>query len=607
MKNTIFKMKRLDRNLFLFLSFVVWIYILLRSIYSPIIHDEAETFFIYIQSGNFLPPHSYLVANNHLLNSFLTYISWKTFGTSLWALRLPNVLSALLFFYYIYKLSHLMHSRINKWVFILSLLFTHYIIEFFGYTRGYGLSMAFYMGAIYHLISFYKNQSLKDTLLLTIYSILALSANLGLMNTFVLLHGFMILFSISFFIQTKDKTIFKSIAIQSVVGLPAFLYLLNYTFLLKSIGSLEIGSSASFFNATLGTLSPMLFRLSPLVFKYSTALILAFVSIYLIYLLVFKTKQIWQQLSSLIFPLIFMGNILMSILLSLLFDINYPEHRTALYFVPLFIGSIVFIADTALFRDRFLRYLLFIPLILSMVQFLFLVDLNFSSYTPNYRIPEKYYDFLLKETKKREVPPVVEAYKEHRTEWYFTNLTKMALVSPLAHQIFPSNNYEYVISDEIDFPNWKENYNSILYDNNSRKHLLKRRKELNLILIDSSYVSKNDDKSHMYFNLYQNKSIHIDHKNILFMVDLKVESPANPFHTAIIAKANTPDHPAFREAALELERIRPEWSSDHHSYKFSLVLPEIPENTNEVLIFLFNKEEAPFRIIEAKTFVYSYD
>jgi hypothetical protein len=467
--------------------------------------------------------------------------------------------------------------------------------------------MAFTMGAIYHLIAFYKKQSLKDTLLLTIYSILALAANLGLMNTFVLLHGSMLFFSISFYIQTKDLKNIKSIALQAIVGLPAFLYLLNYTLLLKSAGSLEIGSSANFFNATLGTLSPMLFRLSPLVFQYSTAIILSLIVIYLFYLIAFKTTQTRQQVPTLIFPLIFMGNILMSMLLSLLFGINYPEDRTALYLVPLFIGSVAFIADTSFFRTRLLRYIWFIPLALSVVQFVFLADLNFSSYTPNYRIPDKYYNFMIEETKNREVPPVAEAYKEHRSEWYFTNLSKAALVSPLAHQTFPSNSYEYVISDEKDFPNWKENYVSIMYDDNSQKHLLKRIKELNLVLTDSSDVSMNQEKSHMYFNLYQNKSVHITHKNILFVVDLKVESPANPFHTAIIAKANTPDQSAVREAAVELERIRPEWNRDHHSYKFSLVLPEIPGNTNEILIFLFNKEEAPFRIIDAKTRVYSYD
>lgn len=596
-----------ERIFYIVISALVWVYILIRSIYSPVVHDEAETFYIYIQSENFLPPHSYLVANNHLLNSFLTFLSWKVFGTSLWALRLPNVLSAIVFFIYVFKLGNLLNNKTNKWVFILSMFFTHYIIEFFGYTRGYGLSVAFNLAAIYHLITFFKSRSSKDTFCVSLFSILALAANLALINTFVLIHTLLILFNVISYLTSKDGKLIKNFLVQAIVSIPPFIYLLNYILLLKSVGSLNLGLAGNFFNATLGTLSNMLFKTEPMIFQYATSLVLIISIIILLYVSVKKTDWALQNVNKLIFPLLFFGNIVMSILLSLLFGMNYPEDRTAMYFVPLFIGSTVFIADLEIKGNRVYKYILFIPLVLSVFHFATVANLNFSSYTPNYRIPEKYYNFVYEETKKREIPPVVETYKEHRTEWYFTNQVKSAIVSPLAHQVFPSSCFEYVISDEIDFPDWKKGYESIMYDKQSKKHLLKRKKDLDLVLIDSAKVSMDNENNGMYFNLYQSKSPQKLLNNIQFVVDLKIESHINPFQAAIIAKANAPDHPSARASSLELERIRPFWDSENNSCKFSLTLAKIPENTNEILIFLFNKKEVPFKIIEAKTYVYTYN
>ena len=73
------------------ISLCIFIYLIIRSIYVPLIHDEAATFFHYIQSSSFIPFHSLNDANNHFLNSLLTYISYTLFGDSEFALRLPNL------------------------------------------------------------------------------------------------------------------------------------------------------------------------------------------------------------------------------------------------------------------------------------------------------------------------------------------------------------------------------------------------------------------------------------------------------------------------------------------------------------------------------------
>ena len=44
----------------------IFIFIVLRAFFIPFSHDEAATFFFYIQSGNYLPYKAHVYTNNHM-------------------------------------------------------------------------------------------------------------------------------------------------------------------------------------------------------------------------------------------------------------------------------------------------------------------------------------------------------------------------------------------------------------------------------------------------------------------------------------------------------------------------------------------------------------
>ena len=77
------KSKAINKTLISTIIFAfLFIYIALRASLIPLIHDEAATFFYYIQTGVYLPPEAHLAANNHILNSALGSISFHIFGSS---------------------------------------------------------------------------------------------------------------------------------------------------------------------------------------------------------------------------------------------------------------------------------------------------------------------------------------------------------------------------------------------------------------------------------------------------------------------------------------------------------------------------------------------
>jgi hypothetical protein len=122
---------------------LVFIYLIFRALYVPLVHDEAATFFHYIVSENFIPPEAHWDANNHILNSALTYLSYSLFGSSELSLRIPNLLTFIIYVVYTFKISKIISNKLLRWVFLISLILAHNFIEFFALTRGYGMSMEF--------------------------------------------------------------------------------------------------------------------------------------------------------------------------------------------------------------------------------------------------------------------------------------------------------------------------------------------------------------------------------------------------------------------------------------------------------------------------------
>ena len=586
---------------------LTWIYILLRAAFTPVIHDEAETFYIYIQSGNFLPPDAYPDANNHLLNSLLTFGFYKLFGSALFVLRLPNLIAALFYFFFIYRLSLLFKSRINKWAFVLSMTFIHFVIEFFAYSRGYGISMAFLMGSVYYLMRFLQHPRFRFQALAALCIALAASANLTLLNSYILVHVLILFGLIIHYKAISRRAFWLTLVCQIAVWLPVFYFLTKYSLMLRSAGALYYGSNEGFFKVSVGSLSDVLFRPAPQILMY--AMTVVFVAAVVVFVFLFFRKYFFsrENFSSLVFPLILGGNIVMTILLCKLFKVNYPEDRAAMYFVLLLAGTVSVIADSAPVIRKRIRLLLFTPFMLIAIQFFMSLSLNFSSYTPEYRIPQSFYIYLSEETRNREIPPVAEAYKEHRTEWYFISAAMNEQLSPLSHEIFPSATAEFVIADDREYPDWKKNYNEILFDSESGMRLLKRKAAVNpqLLLQKDTLMQQQDSVD--FFNLIISDTDTLCGKNILFTVDMQVRANAVPFQAAVIAKANSAGGSEVRSHVFELERMQPDWSgADGAHLRISMLLPQIPEGTNQIVIFFFNKNRVPFKIISARTRMYSY-
>src|SRR5688572_17089800 len=160
------------RNIYFLSALGLFVYLILRAIYVPPVHDEAATFIHYIQRNEWMPYKAHWDANNHILNSFLSGLFFKVFGFGFLQLRLASLLFFPLYAIYVYRIGGFLKSNIVKIGFYLGMLGVHSLMEYFAYSRGYGMSMALLMAAIFYMLQYFRNFELRKLWPFYIFSFL---------------------------------------------------------------------------------------------------------------------------------------------------------------------------------------------------------------------------------------------------------------------------------------------------------------------------------------------------------------------------------------------------------------------------------------------------
>ena len=188
------------------LALCAFFIVALRSYLVPFNHDEVATFFFYIQSGHYMPFYSHVDANNHVLNSLLGNICFHLFGSSPFALRLPNLLGFIVLILSTYKLTLHLTNFSSKLFLVASLLLSFHWLTFFSACRGYGLSMALLVAALSFMLDYIKDVNKASRLYLCLLFLqLAISSNLILIIVNLLISAVLVLH------QLLQKKLFTSV------------------------------------------------------------------------------------------------------------------------------------------------------------------------------------------------------------------------------------------------------------------------------------------------------------------------------------------------------------------------------------------------------------
>ncbi|MCX6249463.1 MAG: hypothetical protein NTX61_01805 [Bacteroidetes bacterium] len=627
-----------ELRIFLLIAFLLWVYLWLRAIYIPVAHDEVATFFYYAHTGRFLPFLSHWDANNHFLNSALTFCSYRLFGSSPIALRLPNLLFAPLFFYYCYRISQEFSHSFLRWIFLLTFYFSHSFLEFFALSRGYGMSMALMFAAIYYLIKACKTNHLRHSAGSLIFIMLATYANLALINTYLLIIG---LISLKYFISkphqptataplkrphppapspegeggksnfqfsAKDRRNKWLIPVVIVfAGVIPVGFFAKILMIMQQNGNLYAGSRKGFWDVTVNSLMKMLTNSHPTLFSYFVIFFFIAACFLFVWLLFRKGGFNFLSDSGGIFFCLLVGNILASLILGTFLKVNYPEDRIALYFFIFLTGSFLFLLDRILpVLKKYAGILLAFPFLFFPVQFIHRINLTYLSFYISDNIPPRFYDKVYKTFTQGNFPPTIGGERGRHFCWSYLDYRKGGWLSEIYYSDYPGLAADFQIVTTSQNPRWRDFYASIDYDKYSGRELLQRKNPLQMVMAGSGVnISTGGFTDTEYFTLYEQKTGLLAGKPLCITLDLSLECKAKPFVAWIVTTVVDNKGTAFSYERIPLDWMRSEWKGPGNNLKDVMLVPEVPAGATKVATYLWNMEKVPYSLNNGNFVLYT--
>ena len=572
------------------ISFVV---IALRSYFVPFNHDETATFFMFVQSGNYMPFYSNTDANNHVLNSFLSNGCFHLFGSSPFSLRLPNLIGFVVLVFSTFKISkHL--QQIGSKVFVTTaLLFSFHWLTFFSACRGYGLSMAMLTMSITTLLDYINNISNRKLFVFTLLLFqLAMSANLILIIVVALLSSILIV------VQLFNRKLFNlSTLIIWLLHFMAIYYWLSFSFYLQDKGALYYGAGESYWKVTFVTLLDLIIGFSNPVIKYT--LVSFFVTTLLLTLYVNKNnlfkiiEQVKKPSPSLLMAFILGVLALGFYLMHKLMHINYPEDRTGLFFYLFFVLLVSFTFDKLPAKINSI-VLLFIALIIIVH---FASNLNFRKHSLYVyeTIPQHFYDTLVKEQQKSSERITIGGHRVRELFYGFMNYRNGGYLNPAdPTEVMQMNCDYYIARKDIDI-NYANYYDVIDGEPDWGFLILKRKEKIKRILLAEIKEINIETKNEEFKNVYAKTDIITNINPVLIEINFDVKEIPVPSNIWIVLQINDSTN-----KVITYKRYPLYWSGDdlngRKNLSYSLVSGNLPLGTKTIVFYFWNIKKEPFII-----------
>lgn len=369
---------------FFILGFLLTLYLLVRALLVPPLHDEIATLFYFVETGDILNNFTNLDANNHLLNSYLGRLLYLLFEPNLFVYRLPNILAFLLFFYSSIQIFREIKDKKTQFLAVFALSATPFILEYFALTRGYGLGMSFMLFMFVKLNQWLTESSFSSLVFALLAGLLSVFSNLVFLNSFLITLGIVFLFLVYNYRKINLRSLIVNLSIL-ILAFVLVLPLINFGLKLRASKALYYGDLTSFWEVTGSSLSKMLFHTDHYLIKYT---LLLFVFGIISYVLIKSRRFMFTIKHNIGFLLsvFFVGNLIAIFLLALIFDVNYPEDRAAIYLVVLGIPILAHAVYSSKIKGFYIILLIF--------PILFLFNLNFSHalVTPDQHLQKAFYN-----------------------------------------------------------------------------------------------------------------------------------------------------------------------------------------------------------------------
>lgn len=580
--------------LYLLLGIFVFFYILIRALVVPPYFDEINTFFFYVQKGDFIPFLARTDANNHLVNSFLTFIFYKVFGENFFVIRLASALSIIVLMVYLCKLKKFFESKPINFILYIVLITTTYLTDFFILSRGYGLSIAFLTATLYHLINYNYLNNRKDIYYTLFFSMLALWSNLSFIVPIITTWGLVFIIYINKNRETPLKQSILYFRKPFLVFSPFLLFGILYSFKLKSAGSLYFGSDGGLIDAVFIKLSAEIAGS----YFYGKIVLLIFSIIYLFSLIL---NIVYRQLknSNLIVQSLFWLTIIGYILMHNILGVKYPQERAALQIYLLFMFALFFAIDNINIKP--LKYLFALPTLIITIQFLYLFNFKHIQHWKNQTVPYSFYQHLYTWQQNNNIKPTISGHGLLGKVLDYYDYTNGGKLNCTRDDIPPSKIADFIITN-----NWNSNitgYDTVLYEKETSVALMQREK-----LVEWEFVFQKTIKDTIvygdFYNLAEFSTKELKSKSACFDVKFDAQSKDFPFISFIVCTANNANNEQIHYTNYNLQIAKAD-IREKNTFHRKLFYDKMHDDTEKVIVYLWflnNKHGVNISNVNVKIF-----
>ena len=579
---------------FLITSGVIFIIVALRSYYVPFNHDEAATFFMYIQSGKYMPFHSQVDANNHVLNSFLGNICFHLFGSSPFSMRIPNLIGFLILIGSVYKISQSLQQLGSKVFLTIAFLVSFHWLTFFSVCRGYGLSMALLIAGIAYVLSYISDTNKIGFFYASIlFFQLAISSNLILIIVVLVLSGMMLI------VQLINRRLVKPLVLLVwFIHAVAIYYWLSFSFYLQDNGALYYGAGESYWKVTFVSLVQLLLGFSTSFIKW--VLIVAF--LITVSLTVYLNKslllKLYDQLRKPSYPLLFL--VVLAVLsvgfyaMHKTMGVNYPEDRTGLFFYVFFVLLVCFSFDQLPLKIN--KIVLSVLSILFVTHFAWNLDFRKHSLGTYETIPQHFYETLLKEQQKTPERITIGGHRVRELFFGFMNYRNGGYLNPADPTETMQMNCDYYIATQLE-KKYFDNYYDVIDTEPDWGFLVLKRKEkmIKNKLVDLKDISITNNSNEFIEIYHQGDTTFTNTKPLIAEVNFDIEHISVPTNTWLVFQINDGE-----DQTLYFKRYPLQWTGyDNNGKKnlsYSLTSGNLPSHTKKIVCFFWNIDQQPLSI-----------
>ena len=401
---------RTERWFFLALAALVGAYVIVRAWCVPTIHDEAMTFFVYVQTGDFLPFLSHWDAGNHLLDTALAWCCNQLFGMHAWALRLPSIAAFVLYAWYTLRWGTLIRSVLTRWCLWSALLLFPFLLDFFSLFRGYGIGMAALSAALFHGARYLRSRRSIDLVGTLCWMTVAMFADLGLITLHALL---LVAMLFAWTTDAPQPRTAKPLLLLVLLGVVPLAFAASYSLTLEAHGSLYYGSPQGLVNGSIASLSILLFGLDHPVLNASIALLVVVLLLLSGWILWTGARDHRTWAIALLSGLL-LADVLGRVVLFHWRGTLYPEDRTALQWALLSVLLFALVADG---NGRY-RYAPLLLLVLPL-RTLWTLNVDHTSYWPEQAISLEMHQRIHDLQATSERPLTLGMYHQQPACWAF--------------------------------------------------------------------------------------------------------------------------------------------------------------------------------------------